>query len=123
MGKLEKRKDARIKRKKRIRKKITGTAEKPRLCVFRSSKHIYAQVVDDSTGKTIAAAGSVEKEIQALLTDTKGKIARAELIGKTIGERAVAKGVKKVVFDRCGFKYHGRIKSLSDGARKAGLSF
>ena len=123
MGKLRLKTDARLKRKKRIRKKIKGTPERPRLCVFRSAKHIYAQVIDDTTGSTLASAGSIEKNIKELFADVEGKIAKAELVGKTIGERALAKGVKKVVFDRSGFQYHGRVKAVSEGARKAGLSF
>ncbi|RTZ97638.1 MAG: 50S ribosomal protein L18 [Deltaproteobacteria bacterium] len=123
MGKLSFKKDARLKRMKRIRKKITGTPDRPRLCVFRSSKHIYAQVVDDTTGKTLVAAGSVEKQVRGMLDEVKGKIAMAELVGKTIGERAMAQGIKKVVFDRSGYQYHGRIKAVSDGARKVGLTF
>ncbi len=123
MGKLDLKRDARLKRKKRIRKKIIGTAQRPRLCVFRSAKHIYAQVIDDTTGCTLASAGSVEKQIKDLLADVEGKTAKAKLVGKTIGERALAKGVKKVVFDRSGFQYHGRVKAISDGAREAGLTF
>lgn len=122
MGTLELKKQTRLKRKKRIRKKITGTTERPRLCVFRSAKHIYAQVVDDSTGRTIAAAGSVEDNIKGQ-SDLKGKITVASLVGKSVGERAVKQGIQKVVFDRNGFFYHGRVKAVSDGAREAGLLF
>ena len=122
MGTLELKKQTRLKRKKRIRKKITGTTERPRLCVFRSAKHIYAQVVDDSTGRTIAAAGSVEDKIKGQ-SNLKGKIAVASLVGKSAGERAIKQGIQKVVFDRNGFFYHGRVKAVSDGAREAGLLF
>ena len=122
MGRLELKQQTRLKRKKRIRKKINGTSERPRLCVFRSAKHIYAQVVDDSNGRTIAAAGSVEEKIKAQ-SELKGKISIASLVGQSVGERAIKQGVQKVVFDRNGFLYHGRIKAVSDGARKAGLSF
>lgn len=122
MGKLELKQQTRLKRKKRIRKKIAGTVEQPRLCVFRSAKHIYAQVVDDSTGRTLAAAASVEDNIKSQ-PDLKGKIAVASLVGKSVGERAIKQGIKKVVFDRNGFLYHGRVKAVSDGAREAGLSF
>jgi len=122
MGTLELKRQTRLKRKKRIRKKITGTTEQPRLCVFRSAKHIYAQVVDDSTGRTLASAASVENAIKSQ-PDLKGKIAVATLVGKAVGERAIKKGVAKVVFDRNGFLYHGRVKAVSDGAREAGLSF
>jgi len=122
MGTLELKKQTRLKRKKRIRKKITGTTERPRLCVFRSAKHIYAQVVDDSTGRTIAAAGSVEDNIKGK-SDLKGKITVASRVGKSVGERAIKQGIQKVVFDRNGFFYHGRVKAVSDGAREAGLLF
>jgi large subunit ribosomal protein L18 len=122
MGRLELKQQTRLKRKKRIRKKINGTPVRPRLCVFRSAKHIYAQVVDDSTGRTLAAAGSLEEKIKAQ-SELKGKISIASLVGQSVGERAIRQGVKKVVFDRNGFLYHGRIKAVSDGARKAGLSF
>ncbi|PID76247.1 MAG: 50S ribosomal protein L18 [Deltaproteobacteria bacterium] len=122
MGKLDIKRQARLKRKKRIRKHIVGTVDRPRLCVFRSAKHIYAQVVDDSTGRTLAAAGSTEPEIRGQ-SELKGKISVASLVGKLAGERAMQQGIKKVVFDRNGFLYHGRIKAVSDGAREAGLLF
>ncbi len=117
----------RIKRKKRIRKKIYGTSDKPRLCIFRSSKHIYAQIIDDSCGCTLAAASTMDKEVglhpDVTGAENKGKIAKANAVGQIIGSRAIAKGLKKAVFDRNGFLYHGRIKAVSDGARKAGLEF
>ena len=102
----------------RIRQKLTGTAERPRLNVYRSLNHIYAQVVDDQKGETIVSASTL-----ALKTKTGGNVAAAKEIGKTIAERAREKGVKKVVFDRGGFLYHGRIKALADAAREAGLEF
>jgi large subunit ribosomal protein L18 len=122
MGSSALRKRARLKRKKRIRKKILGTQERPRLSVFRSSKHIYAQIIDDTRGHTLIAASSVEKTVkeQPKFDD---KVAEANYVGKLLGARAVAKGVKKVVFDRNGFLYHGRVKAVSDGAREAGLNF
>lgn len=122
MGTLEIKKQTRLKRKKRIRKKISGNTERPRLCVFRSARHIYAQVVDDSTGRTLVAAGSVETKIRSQ-ADLKGKLAVASVVGKEVGERAVKEGIKKVVFDRNGFLYHGRVKAVSEGAREAGLTF
>ncbi|MCP4690875.1 MAG: 50S ribosomal protein L18 [Desulfobacterales bacterium] len=122
MGTLNAKTKARLKRKKRIRKKIQGGPAKPRLCVFRSARHIYAQVIDDIAGATIASASSVEKTYEAD-PEKKGKIEQAVRIGRIVGERAVEKGVKKVVFDRNGFLYHGRVKALSEGARKAGLDF
>ncbi len=111
---------ARIKRQARIRKKIKGTSERPRLSVFRSARHVYAQVIDDSAGATLVTASSVEKGFN----DAKkfeNKKAAAQLVGKMVAERALDKGIDKVVFDRNGFLYHGRVKAVSDGARKAGL--
>ena len=114
--------DARLKRKKRIRKKIYGTSERPRLTVFRSARHIYAQVIDDSSGRTLAAASSVEKNFTGGSEAAK-KSAVANRIGKLVAERAIDKGVKCVVFDRNGFLYHGRVKAVSEGAREGGLEF
>lgn len=122
MGSLNARTKARLKRKKRIRKKIRGTAEKPRLSVFRSARHIYAQLIDDVAGATIASASTVEKNYEKD-PDAKGKVDIARQVGKNVAERAVEKGVTRVVFDRNGFLYHGRVKALSEGARKAGLDF
>jgi large subunit ribosomal protein L18 len=102
----------------RIRRKMAGTAERPRLNVYRSLNHIYAQVIDDAKGETIVSASSL-----ALKLKTGGNVATAKEIGKAVAEAAVAKGVKKVVFDRGGFLYHGRIKALADAAREAGLEF
>ncbi len=113
---------ARLKRQKRIRRKTQGTTQRPRLCVFRSAKHIYAQLIDDSRGQTLASASSMESDIRQR-TDFENKVALATLIGKLIGERAQEKGVKQVVFDRNGFLYHGRVKAVSEGARKSGLDF
>lgn len=104
----------------RIRKRVRGTAERPRLAIFRSVKHIYAQIIDDANGVTLCAASSVEKDAGA---NPGGNIAAAETIGKLIAERAKGKGINKVVFDRGGYIYHGRIKSLADAAREAGLEF
>ncbi len=122
MGSSAVRKQARIKRKKRIRKNIFGSKERPRLSVFRSSQHIYAQIIDDTRGDTITAASSLEKVVKEQ-PKFDNKIAAANYVGKLLGERAVAKGLKKVVFDRNGFLYHGRVKAVSDGAREAGLDF
>jgi len=122
MGSMNIRQQARLKRKKRIRKKIHGTTQRPRLSVFRSARHIYAQVIDDTAGRTLAAASTVDQQAK----DTpkfKNKVAAANFIGKLVGERALNQGIKKVVFDRNGFLYHGRVESLSKGARKAGLIF
>lgn len=122
MGSAELRKAARLKRKKRIRKKLFGTNQQPRLSVFRSAKHIYAQIVDDTAGETLAAASSMEKTVKEH-EKFDNKVAKANFVGKLIGERAVEKGIKKIVFDRNGFLYHGRIKAVSEGAREAGLDF
>ena len=115
-------KQARIKRKKRIRKNIFCSKERLRFSVFRSSRHIYAQIIDDTCGDTIAAASSLEKAVKEK-PKFDNKIAVANYVGKLIWERAVGKGLKKVVFDRNGFLYHGRVKAVSDGAREAGLDF
>lgn len=122
MGSTNIRYQARLKRKKRIRKKIYGTPQRPRLSVFRSAKHIYAQVVDDTAGRTLAAASTMDKNALGG-SKFENKVEAAKFVGKLIGERAVEKGIKEVVFDRNGFLYHGRIKSLSEGAREAGLVF
>ncbi len=122
MGTLNPKTQARLKRKKRIRKKLVGSADRPRLCVFRSAKHIYAQVIDDSAGKTLASASSTEKAVREK-PESKNKLSNANTVGEIIGKRAMEKGVKQVVFDRNGFLYHGRIKAVSDGVRKAGLKF
>ncbi len=110
------------KRKRRVRKKIFGTQERPRLTVFRSAKHIYAQVVVDETGNTIAGASTLDKEAKEHEAFS-GKVEAAEFIGKLVAQRAKEKGVTKVVFDRNGFLYHGRVKAVSNGARKGGLEF
>ena len=105
----------------RIRKTIQGTAEKPRLSIYRSNKEIYAQVINDVIGNTIASASSRDKEIVDAKSDN--KIAEAQLVGKLIGDRAKKAGVTSIGFDRSGYLYHGRVKSLADGAREAGLDF
>jgi large subunit ribosomal protein L18 len=122
MSTIKTKKQARLKRKKSIRKKISGTPQQPRLSVFRSGRHIYAQIIDDIAGHTLAAASSREKPV-ADQPDIAGSVARAELVGKLVGERAKAVGIASVVFDRNGFLYHGRVKAVSDGAREAGLKF
>ena len=113
--------EKRLKRKIRIRKKVTGTAERPRLCVFRSTKHIYAQIIDDVAGVTLASMSTVDKAFEK--GDEKGKSEAAKQVGVVIAERAIKAGISKVVFDRGGFIYQGRVKSLSDGAREGGLEF
>ena len=113
---------SRLKRKKRIRKNIFGSQDRPRLSVFRSSKHIYAQIIDDTEGKTLVAASTLDKEyMENKVIGKKTDIAKA--VGLLVGKRALDSGIKQVVFDRNGFLYHGRIKALSEGAREAGLNF
>ena len=109
----------------RQRKRITGTGERPRLSVFRSVSHIYAQVIDDLTGKTIVAASSADPRLKGSFAKEVrgGNLKGAEAIGKAIAERSIEKGIKRVVFDRGGFLYHGRIRAVADAARKAGLEF
>ena len=117
--------DRRRRIKYRIRARVRGAGTRPRLTVFRSVSHIYAQVVDDMSGETIAAASSLEPAVKgAMDTQAKGgNVAGAKLIGKTIAERLIGKGVTRVVFDRNGFLYHGRVKAVADAAREAGLEF
>ena len=109
----------------RQRKRIAGTTERPRLSVFRSVSHIYAQVIDDLSGKTIVAAASTDPTLKAAFPkDVRGgNVKGAEAVGRTVAERAIAKGISRVVFDRGGFLYHGRIRAVADAARKAGLEF
>jgi len=109
-------------RHKRIRKHITGTAERPRLCVFRSSRHIYAQIIDDESGHTLVCASTLEKELRDQIKGIR-KTKEAAAIGKLIAQRELEKGIKSVVFDRGGYKYHGRVKALADASREAGLEF
>lgn len=113
---------ARLKRKRRIRTKVHGTPERPRLTVYKSLKHIYAQVIDDTTGMTLAAASTLSPEYKAL-DAVKGKVGAAEKVGELVAKKALEKGITKVVFDRNGFIYHGRIRAVADGARAAGLEF
>ena len=122
MFKKTDRNEIRVIRHERVRKKISGTPERPRLCVFRSNAHIYAQVIDDTKGTTLCAASTVEKDIasQAAELDKKGQ---AKLVGKIVAERAIAAGIKEVVFDRGGYIYTGRVAQLAAGAREGGLNF
>ena len=109
----------RLKRHKRVRAKISGTAERPRLCVYRSNAHISAQIIDDVAGVTLVSASTLEKSFEGLGSNK----AAARVVGKTIAERAVAKGITEVVFDRGGYLYHGRVSELAEGAREGGLKF
>jgi large subunit ribosomal protein L18 len=115
--------DAREKRKRRVRKKVRGTSECPRLSVFRSTKNIYAQIIDDTGSKTLIDASSLSKGVAEDIKKKGGNKEGAVLIGKLIAERALKSGIKKVVFDRNGFLYHGRIKALAEAAREGGLEF
>ncbi len=115
----KKRKDARH---ARVRRKVEGTPQRPRLAVFRSEQHIYAQVIDDSVGNTLAAASSIEKDVKGNKTGKK-KADMSKVVGILIASRAKEKGIKQVVFDRGGFMYHGRVKALADAAREGGLTF
>lgn len=113
---------ARKRRHERVRKKVSGASDRPRLCVFRSLNHIYAQVIDDGLGQTLASASSLDGDIKANSGDKKKK-ELAELVGASVAKRAQEKGVTQVIFDRGGYRYHGRVKALADAARKAGLRF
>jgi len=112
----------RQKRHRRVRVQVHGTAERPRLNVFRSLRHIYAQLIDDTVGHTLAAAGTLDEELRNDLGKLK-RTEQAKLVGQLLAKRALEKGVKQVVFDRGGYKYHGRVKALAEGARSAGLQF
>ena len=109
--------------KKHIRKRIQGTAQRPRLTVYRSIKSIYAQLVDDSTGKTIFSVSSISKDLRDKAKKANGKIEVAKIVGQVVGEEASKRKIEKVVFDRNGYLYHGRVKAVADGAREAGLKF
>ena len=121
-GKMNRRKAARLKRKRRVRRKIGGTGERPRLTVFRSTKHIYAQIIDDDKGVTLASASTLNKGYEPD-PESKGKVAIARQIGKLVAQDALDKGIKRVIFDRNGYIYHGRVKALADSARECGLIF
>jgi len=116
------RRQARLKRQARVRRTIRGTEERPRLCVFRSAKHIYAQIIEDTTGKTLVAVSTVSKEVADGLKYS-GNVEAAKAVGAAIAKKALANNIQQVVFDRNGFLYHGRVKALADAAREAGLTF
>ncbi|MFN3395481.1 MAG: 50S ribosomal protein L18 [Thermodesulfovibrionales bacterium] len=119
---LESVRELRIRRHKRIRKNVSGTPERPRLSVYRSNNNIYAQIIDDSSGRTLVAASTLDKDFKEY-TGHRGNIEAAKRVGELIAKKAVAAGLKKVVFDRGGYLYHGSIKALADAAREAGLEF
>jgi large subunit ribosomal protein L18 len=122
MGQTNPKLVARLKRKKRVRKNILGVAERPRLAVFKSSRHIYAQIIDDRQGQTLTAASTLSKELRSEVNTLK-KIEAAKLVGKLLAERAKALGISKVAFDRSGFLYHGRVRELAESCREHGLDF
>ncbi len=122
MDKAKEKRLARRRRHARVRARVSGTTERPRLCVFRSLKHIYAQVIDDSLANTLVSASTLEAEVRTEF-DAKDKAAQAAAVGKVLAKRALDAGIETVVFDRGGYKYHGRVKSLADAAREAGLKF
>ncbi|MFC1969618.1 50S ribosomal protein L18 [Chloroflexota bacterium] len=109
-------------RHRRVRRKVTGIVSRPRLCVFRSLNHIYAQLVDDSTGQTLVSMSTLDSQVRSK-TDVKVKTKKAEIVGTLLAEKALNKGIKQVVFDRGGYKYHGRVRALAEAAKKTGLEF
>ncbi len=122
MSRMNRRMAMRLKRKRRIRKILSGTVERPRLSVFRSARHIFAQIIDDQAGQTLAAAGTLSPELKDKLGGLK-KADQAREVGKLLAEKAKAKGIVSVIFDRNGFMYHGRVKNLAEGCREQGLVF
>jgi large subunit ribosomal protein L18 len=122
MDKAKEKRLARLRRHARVRRRVYGTGEQPRLCVFRSLKHIYAQVIDDTRYHTLISASTLDAEVQAELVG-KDKAAQAAIVGKVLAQRAREAGIESVVFDRGGYMYHGRVKSLADAAREGGLKF
>jgi large subunit ribosomal protein L18 len=113
----------RAKKKFRTRRKISGTTQKPRISVFRSANQIYAQMIDDSTGKTLVAASSKSKEVLDEIKNAKGKIEKSKAVGKLLAKKAVDNGITEAVFDKSGYNFHGRVKALADGAREGGVKF
>jgi large subunit ribosomal protein L18 len=113
----------RAKKKFRTRKKISGTAQKPRISVFRSANQIYAQMIDDSTGKTLAAASSKSKEVLDEIKNTQGKVEKSKAVGKLLAKKAADNSITTAVFDKSGYNFHGRVKALADGAREGGIKF
>ena len=122
MGQLEEKREARVRRHQRVRKMVRGTGDRPRLCVFKSSRHIYAQIIDDGKGQTLAAASTLSGELKDQLGGLK-KTDAAKAVGKLVAAKAKAQGIDKVVFDRNGFLYHGRVKAVADSCRENGLEF
>ena len=115
--------EARVRRHRRVRRKVVGTPDRPRLCVFRSLKHIYVQIFDDRSNRCLLTVSSLSEDVRQRLGEAKGKTAVGALVGQIAAEKAMAAGIEAVAFDRGGYLYHGRVKALADGARKAGLKF
>jgi large subunit ribosomal protein L18 len=122
MNRLRAKRTTRAARKKRVRKKVQGGAERPRLTVYRSLRHIYAQVIDDATGRTLVAASTVGRDLRDELKKT-GDVEAARAVGRAIGRKALSRDISRVIFDRNGYHYHGKVKALADAAREAGLQF
>lgn len=122
MSNIRTRLERHLKKHQRVRRKVQGTSERPRLCVFRSLVNVYAQIIDDASGRTLASASTLDKDLKGDLKSTKNKEA-AKKVGELVARRAVEKGITQVVFDRGGYLYHGRIQSLAEGAREGGLKF
>ncbi len=122
MGTFNK-KEARLRRKRRVRKKVRGTPERPRLSVFKSVRHIYAQIIDDISGRTLVAVSSLSPDLKDKIGKNSGNIEGAKIVGLGIARKALDKGIKRVVFDRSGFIYHGRVKAVAEAAREGGLVF
>jgi len=123
MNRLDSKSHRQVRRKMRVRRKVTGTPERYRLSVFRSVNHIYAQIIDDTTSKTLVSASTVEKEIRSQISKEMNKSAESKLVGTLLAQRAKASNIARVAFDRNGYLYHGRVKSLAEGAREGGLDF
>lgn len=113
----------RISRHKRVRARVSGNAERPRLCVFRSLKHIYAQLIDDTSGVTLLASSTLNADVREKVKDDMGRIAQSKVVGQVLAEKALQQGIQSVTFDRAGYRYHGRVRALAEGAREAGLQF
>lgn len=122
-ARAQKRLEGRERRHRRVRKKVVGTTARPRLCVFRSGKHIYAQIINDESGRCMLTVSSLSPEVRSRLQGKENKTAVSSIVGKTIAEKAKGLGVEAVAFDRGGYLYHGRVKALAEGAREAGLKF
>lgn len=120
---IKKNKNIRLRSKIKIRRKISGLKDKPRLTVYRSLNNIYAQLIDDSDGNTLASASSLSKELSEELKNSKGKISKSKMVGILVAKKALEKNISQVVFDRNGYRYHGRVKAIADGAREGGLKF